>query len=219
MSHIKNKKGEKKMAQEIIITAVFEVESEAYQALSDLRTHSVTNDYVISQAALVKKENGTIVTKDYFDTGVDTANDTGLGGLLGATLGIVGGPIGMLLGGAYGTMIGGIVDASDADDNASLFEKISEQLVDNEVALLILAQEYEPGSIARKLSAYKTNIVTDDAAEIAAEVEKAQELQREMAKEAKKKTREEKRNANKAKVEERRAQLKEAFSKLGKKKA
>lgn len=73
---------------EEIITAVFEVENEAYQALTELKSTAVGNDYEISQAALVKRENGVINTKDFFDTGVETRNDTTMGGLLGAAIGI-----------------------------------------------------------------------------------------------------------------------------------
>ncbi len=202
---------------EKIITAVFEVESEAYQALTELKKTSIGNDYVISQAALIKRENGTVVTKDFFDTGVESRNDAVMGGLLGAMVGILGGPIGMLLGGAWGHLAGSIVDAGDVKDNASMIENVSGQILDGETAMIVLVQENTAGSLEQKISQYKTNIIVDDAASVAAEVEKAQQMQKDMAKEAKKQLRSEKIDARKDKIEEYRNKIKEQFEKIGRK--
>ncbi len=202
---------------EKIITAVFEVESEAYQALTELKKTSIGNDYVVSQAALVKRENGNIVTKDFFDTGVETRNDAAMGGLLGATIGILGGPIGILLGGAWGHLAGAAVDAGDASENASLIENVAGQILDGETAMIVLVQENTEGSCVRKISAYRANVIVDDAAEVASEVERAQQLQKEMAKEAKKQLRSEKIDSRKEKIEAQRNKIKEQFAKIGRK--
>jgi len=103
---------------ENIIIVNFSVESEAYQALTELKANAITNNYVISQALLVKNTEGKINILDSLDTGVETRNDTRIGGLVGALMGIVGGPLGMVLMGGYGALIGSAVDWGDAAQNA-----------------------------------------------------------------------------------------------------
>lgn len=44
---------------ENVFVVKFAVESEAYQAFSELKFAALTNDYVISQAFLVKNQGGT----------------------------------------------------------------------------------------------------------------------------------------------------------------
>lgn len=203
--------------KENIITAVFEVESEAYQAMSILRSHMATEDYLVSEAALVKREHGRIVTKETADSGVESLNDTRRGGLIGMTVGVLGGPVGMLLGYSWGTLAGAAKDADDVAGNASVFEKVSSQIMEGETALMVLVQEQYDGAFMQTLSAFKTNIVTEDAAEVADEIEQAQQLQKEMEAEARKKAREEKKEDRKAKVQAHREKIKEHFSKIGKK--
>ncbi len=202
---------------ERIITSVFQVESEAYQALSELRKDAVNNNYVISQIALVKNEGGRIVTKDFFDTGVDTFNDAPLGGLIGSFVGVLGGPIGILLGGGLGYLAGSALDASDAGDNLSLIERVSNQIVDGETALITLVKEEVEGSYESRLARWETTVVAEDAAEVSAEIEKAEQLQAEMEKNARKHMREEKKQAGKEKLEEHRTKIKEQFDELLKK--
>ena len=79
----------------------FCVESEGFQALSELKARSVTNDYVVSQAIIAKNTEGSIKTLDGFDTGAQTSNDTAVGGLIGFLL------------------IGSAVDWSDAAEVAA----------------------------------------------------------------------------------------------------
>ena len=54
--------------KESVITVNFDVESEAYQALSEIKRHPDGSGYFVSAASLIKKENGHIVLKDGFDT-------------------------------------------------------------------------------------------------------------------------------------------------------
>ena len=97
----------------------FCVESEGFQALSELKARSVTNDYVVSQAIIAKNTEGSIKTLDGFDTGAQTSNDTAVGGLIGFLLSIAGGPLGMMIMGGYGALIGSAVDWSDAAEVAA----------------------------------------------------------------------------------------------------
>ena len=73
--------------KESVITVNFDVESEAYQALSEIKRHPDGSAYLVSAASLIKKENGHIVLKDGFDTGIDTTDDAAYGSLIGSLVG------------------------------------------------------------------------------------------------------------------------------------
>lgn len=57
------------------------------------------------------------------------------------------------------------------------------------------------GAFVQSLSGFKTNIVTEDAAEVADEIDQAEQLQKEMEAEARKKAREAKKEDRKAKIQ------------------
>ena len=126
--------------KENVILVNYNVESEAYQALSELKRETSNANYTISQAAVVKKENGTLHIMDSFVNGAATGDDTWKGSLIGSLVGILGGPIGVLLGGSMGMLIGGAVDANDMADNASLLERASDSIYDGETAVILLGQ-------------------------------------------------------------------------------
>jgi len=192
---------------EKIISIIFKVESEGYQAMTELKRAPITDSYTVSQAVLVKKEGGSIKTLDAFDTGLETSNDTSMGGLIGGLIGILGGPLGMLLGGSLGALAGSAIDAGDAVHNASLIEKVAEQLVDGEVVLIALEQEAIEGAARRQFSKFDISIVEDDAAEVAEEVQQAIEAQKEMERQARAKLRETRKEERKQKIEGHRAKL------------
>ena len=198
------------MSESIIVTT-FGVESEAYQALSDIRNMPFEPDLVISQVCIVKKTNGTMIPMDMYDTGVETTDDTKRGGIIGSLIGIIGGPIGVLLGGSTGALIGSAIDAADTSDNASMIEKVCEAIPDNSTSLIALVSELDSAPFEAIMSKYSAAVVRFDAAEVAAEVERAEELEREMEKETRRKLREEKKEERKQKVEERRAKMRADF--------
>ena len=194
------------MAQNIVVS-LFEVESEAYQALTQLKQYPGDDRSYISAAALVKKENGTLRMLDGFDTGENTRDDMALGGLVGALFGVLGGPIGVLLGGSYGMLIGSVVDTDDALMNASLLEQMTKKMVDGDVAVIGLVYEEDEAIFDQKLAGFKTIIARFDAADVAAEVEEARMLEDEMARQARQELRNEKKAARKEKREEKKAKL------------
>ena len=199
---------------ENIFVVNFKVESEAYQAMTEMRQDPVNDSCTVSQAFLVKKSGTQVSVLDEFDTGIETANDSGIGGLVGSLVGIVGGPLGILLGGSLGFMVGNLVDASDALDNASLIEKVCEAISDGETAMIALVSEKTPESFGARLGKFNADVLSFDAAEVAAEVAEAEELEREMQKEARKKLREEKKEAFEKKVDEQRKKIGESFENL-----
>ena len=55
-----------------IVVSLFEVESEAYQAITQLKQYPGDDRSFVSAAILVKKENDELHTLDAFDTGINT---------------------------------------------------------------------------------------------------------------------------------------------------
>ena len=168
-----------------IVVAVFDVESEGYQALSELRQSVNGENHFVSSAALVKKTADVCNVLDAFDTGLYTSNDTLAGGLIGMMLGIFAGPLGVLLGGSFGTLVGMNADAKDALYGASMLDQIADKLDDGMVAMIALADENGEEELDAKLAAYNAVVARFDAEAVADEVNKAYEKQAEMARLAK----------------------------------
>lgn len=201
---------------ENLVLVNYKVESEAYQALSELKRDTANANYTISQAVIVKRENGQLNTMDGFINGKDANDDTVTGSLIGGLVGILGGPIGILLGGSVGMLVGGAVDASGIVKDASLLEKAGDSIAEGETAIILLAQEEYETALTAKLNDFDVTITRFDAAEVAAEVEHAREVERQMAKETREKLREEKTEAFKETVAKKSEELKNWFSHLGK---
>ena len=86
----------KKMSENILIVN-YKVESEAYQALSELKRETSNSNYTISQAVIVKRESGKLEIQDGFNADASMGDDTWTGSLLGSLVGVLGGPLGVLL--------------------------------------------------------------------------------------------------------------------------
>lgn len=197
---------------ENIIMATFPVESEAYQAFSELKRDMSGSSYFVSQAVLVKKEGNSLRTCEQFDTGVNTEDDTVGGSLIGSFIGILGGPIGVLLGAGVGGLIGAAVDSGDIEQNGSAIEKVSANLTDGTVAILAFAQEDSEIAMDSKFSKFNASISRFDAAEIASEIEDAQKAQKELEKQIRDTLRKEKNDARKAKIAEKHAKMTADFT-------
>lgn len=195
-----------------ILAALFEIESEGFQALTTLSKSPVTDKATILQMALVKREAQTITVCDSFNSGIRTNDDTLLGGLLGGLLGVLGGPIGVLLMGSYGALAGSVVDAGDSLEDTSLMEAVAGKLQEGTVALIALVDEEDEAVLDDKLSSFKAEILRFDAAAIAEQVEEAQQMQREMARQARMQLRESRKADFQKKVEEKRAKLSADFA-------
>ena len=206
----------KEKRKENVVLANYKVESEAYQALSELKRDTANANYTISQAMIVKRENGKLNVMDGFVNGITTGDDTWMGGLLGGLIGILGGPIGVLLGGSVGMLVGGAVDAGEMAGDTSLLEKAGDSIADGETAIILLAQEEYETALTAKLNDFDVSITRLDAAEVAAEVEHAKEVERQMAKETREKLRAERTEAFKETVAKKSEELKNWFSNLGK---
>ena len=190
---------------ESVFVIEFDVESEAYQAFHELKNNPLNDDYSISQAFLVKNENGKIVKKDEFDTGIESINDTANGALIGGLVGILGGPVGMLLGSSYGILVGGTIDAVESYDNSLLINQVAAKISESQTAILMLATEKQNDSVARDLSNFTARVDEFAAADVKAEIDAAIELERQLQKEARQQMKE----AKKAEREAKKAEIKE----------
>ena len=198
---------------ENIVAAIFKVESEAYQALTEIKQASYTEGYAVAEAALVKVENGQVTMLDGLDnTGASSGQSTAEGMLLGSLIGILGGPVGVLLGAGYGALAGSMVDTADVLDSASLLEMMSGKLYEGEVAIVALVQEEEPAFDA-PFEKFDTTIVRYDAAAVMNEVDRAVELEADLEHQAVAQMRAEKKAERKERYEDKKASLKERFNK------
>lgn len=200
-----------------IVAAIFDVESEGYQAISTLSKTPIIEETSILQMALVKRENGSLKVCDSYDSGIHTTDDMLLGGLLGGLIGVLGGPLGMLLMGSYGALAGSVVDAGDAIDSVSLMERVAEKMQDGEIALVMLVEEINEDEIDNRLKSFQVTIARFDAAVVADEVEKAKETQKEMERLAKKEMRATKKEERKEKREAKKAEISADFAAFKKK--
>ena len=204
---------------ENMVVGIFNVESEAYQAMTELKQNPASEKALISQAVLAKKENGEIKVIDSFDTGAFTLDDTLVGGLAGAFIGILGGPIGILLGGSYGALLGAMVDSGDALDQASMIEQVANKTMDGEMVIVALASEDDEAVLDAQFAKFDTTVMRYDAAVVAQEVEEARMMEEEMARQARAEFRKEKNDEFKNKVETHRAKIKDHFAQLKEKHA
>ena len=192
---------------ENVAMVLFDVESEAYQALAELKRDAVNSSYMISQMGLVKKQNGRIMPCEGFDSGVDTSDDFVIGGLLGGFVGILGGPLGVLFSGSLGALLGNVKDTLDAEKDISMLEYVGEKTQEGQVALIALLQETDEQIFDRRVSKFKTEILRWDAAVIADEVEEAEKLEKEMEKQARDRMRSRKREERRQNIEEKRNKI------------
>lgn len=169
------KKYDKIKVTENLLFVNYKEESEAYQAFSDLK--QAANDYYsISQAAIVKKENGEYIIKDEFDSAI-AMDDTLKGGLIGGLIGLLGGPLGVLYGGTVGAAIGELKDTGDILSQFGLIDYVYNHLPEGETALVILADEKGDAALTEKLNAFDVTIERIPAAKAAKEMEQAAELE------------------------------------------
>ena len=145
-----------------VLLATFENQLSAFEALADIKTKYSGENYVITQAAVVRKEDDKLSFKDGFE--VNANGNIGFlnGGLLGGLVGIIGGPLGVIFGGAVGAMIGESQGEKADKKIISIFEDVSKHLVNNHYALILLTSEsgnteldnflnkYNPETILRK---------------------------------------------------------------------
>jgi uncharacterized membrane protein len=197
---------------ENIVTAIFDVESEAYKSFTELRQCPAGPDFTVAEAALVTRDEKGVSLADSFDAAGVGSDDTAGGMLVGTIVGILGGPIGMLLGMGIGALAGSAVDASDTEKSLSMLAATAAKLNPGETAIIALVQEEEP-AFDKVFEGYDATVIRHYAADVLQEVDQARELSAELANEAYQKMRSDKKAETQQKVEEHKAEVHERFEK------
>jgi len=137
-----------------VLLATFENQLSAFEVLADIKTKYSGENYVITQAAVVRKEDDKLSFKDGFE--VNANGNIGFlnGGLLGGLVGIIGGPLGVIFGGAVGAMIGESQGEKADKKIISIFEDVSKHLVNNHYALILLTSESENAELDNFLNKF-----------------------------------------------------------------
>ena len=203
---------------ENVVTAIFDVEAEAYKAFTEIRNKPFGEDYAVAEASLLKRDGDAIVVVDAFDAAAVTADDTAAGIVIGSLVGILGGPLGVILGASTGALIGSAYDSADAIDSVSMLEVTAAKLYDGEVAIVALVQEEEPAFDAA-FAGYDTTIVRHFAVDVINEVDLAREATADFENQLRQQLRVERKAEKAEKREERKAKIKAHFDELKAKRA
>ena len=202
---------------ENVLISYFKVESEAYQALSEMKDLAITmpkTELILSQVAIFKKERGVIQMKDAFDTGKVSSDDTLIGTLVGGLAGILAGPLGVLLGMGIGGTVGFITDAKDVRREAGLLSTVTKHMQDGDVAIIAVVQERTEKTLDEVISKFDSEIVRYDVSDAQEEMEHAKEVQKELERNAREKMADERSAHRKAKAEGYKQKIRDDFEKL-----
>ena len=155
-----------------VILATFKNQLSAYDVLADIRKKYSDKDYIISEAAVVKKENDTISFKEGFEVSSNGTLGFLSGGLLGSFIGIIGGPLGVLFGGSLGALFG-YTSGLDADlMQAGILSDTVKYLENDYYALVLLATEENNSGLDAFLQKYGADtILKKEAAVVLKELE------------------------------------------------
>ena len=185
-----------------VLTAIFNVESEGFQAFKEIQDGFEAEQYFIPQMALVKKHLGYLMTLDSYESPEVTDGNTFSGGLLGSLIGVLGGPIGMLLGGVTGATIGATTDDVKSSAATSLLDAVTEKLSDKTVAIVALVDEDCEEPLDNVLSKFDAVVLRRDVAFVAQEVAEAKRLEMEVQNQVREKWKAEKKQQLEAKGQE-----------------
>ncbi|WP_165006737.1 MULTISPECIES: DUF1269 domain-containing protein [unclassified Enterococcus] len=129
------------MSKRVIILN-FQVESQAYQAFSEIKRLHTSRAIKGEQMAVISHDpNGTHQFKieDFIDfTG---NNKSSTGGLIGMLVGVLGGPLGILLGWFAGGMIGASQDAKEIKEAQTVFDFVGNKIGEGATGLILIAEE------------------------------------------------------------------------------
>lgn len=129
------------MSKRVIILN-FDLESQSYQAFSEIKKLHMERQIKGEQMAVVTHTNDEahqFKIDDFLDfTGSDhTSKDS----LIGMVVGILGGPLGVLLGWFAGSLIGATQDAKEIQGAQSVFQFMIEKIAEEQTGLILIAEE------------------------------------------------------------------------------
>jgi uncharacterized membrane protein len=181
-------------------------DTNAYQALTDLKQLDSQNQIKIAGAAVVTRD-----PDDRVDIKSEVANDpyvgTASGGIIGLLIGIIGGPLGVLLGGTYGMLVGSLFDIDDVETTESVLREISNQVHATRTAVLAQVNEQSPEVIDTAMARLGGEVMRRPVVDVEQEIAAAQDAQRKAKREAQKARLDESKEDAHAKVEELKSKL------------
>ena len=160
-----------------------EHDTNAYQALTELRQLDSQGQIKIAGAAVVTRDTGGRVDVKS-EVGNDSYVGSASGGIIGLLVGIIGGPVGMLLGGTYGALVGSLVDIDDIATTDSVLGEISNQVQPTRTAVLAHVTEQSPEVIDTAMARLGAQVMRRPVFEVEQEIAAAQEAERKAEREA-----------------------------------
>jgi uncharacterized membrane protein len=197
-------------ARDNVVLASFSEDSNAYEALTELKQLDSQGQINLRAAALVvRHSDGSLELKD--EVADSNLEGTATGGIVGLLVGLLFGPFGVLIGGLTGLLIGSLYDLDDEDETGSVLSDISRGIPVGHVTLLAEVTEPSPDVIDAAVSRLGGQTLRRPVADVEAEIAAAEQAQKAAKKEARKVLREQRANKAKAdvhaKVEELKAKL------------
>ncbi|HEX9481327.1 MAG TPA: DUF1269 domain-containing protein [Solirubrobacteraceae bacterium] len=194
-----------------VIVVSFEVDANAYEAMTKLKELDGQNQLDLTAAAvIVRHEDGQLEIKDEIDDNGVTGTATG--GILGLLIGVLFGPFGVLIGGATGLLVGSLFDIDDDDDTESVLADISRQARPDRTTLLAEVGEPSPDVVDTAMSELGGDVLRRTAVDVEAEIAAADEAQKAAKRQARKVLREQRMAKQKADIH---AKIEELKAKLG----
>ena len=168
-----------------VVLVTFKNQLSAYEVFSEIKSKYLGEGYIISEAAVVKKEEDKINFKEGFE--VSSKGTLGFlsGGLIGSFIGIIGGPLGMLFGGSLGSLIG-FDNALEVDMAAKgILSDTGKYLTEDNFGLVFLATEEENSKLDDFLNNFGADIILKKEAKVVLkELETAKEFERQIKKDS-----------------------------------
>ncbi len=160
-----------------------ENDTNAYQALTDLKQLDSQGQIKIAGAAVVTRD-----PDDRVEVKSEVADEpyvgTASGGIIGLLVGIIGGPLGVLLGGTYGMLVGSLFDIDDVETTESVLSEISNQVHATRTAVLAQVNEQSPEVIDTAMARLGGEVMRRPVFEVEQEIAAAQDAQRKAKREA-----------------------------------
>ena len=160
-----------------------EHDTNAYQALTELRQLDSQGQIKIAGAAVVTRDGGGRVDVKS-EVGNNSYVGSASGGIIGLLVGIIGGPVGMLLGGTYGALVGSLFDIDDIATTDSVLGEISNQVQPTRTAVLAHVTEQSPEVIDTSMARLGGQVMRRPVFEVEQEIAAAQETQRKAERDA-----------------------------------
>jgi len=196
---------------ENVLTVVFNVESEGFQAFTEIEESLPKRLFFVPQMSLVKYQEGSLKTLDNYESPELEDGHTFSGGLLGSLIGIIGGPIGMLLCGTTGAAIGYLSGSAKSEALDSLLENVIQKLEDGSVAIVALVTEEDEEVLNNMMSKFSCQIIRRSAAFVAEEVAEVKRMEEEMRDQLHARLRAEKKEQIAASIQQKRDKIKADF--------